>query len=65
MNTIEVLKKLKDLPKKIIHFSNFSKDNIVTYQRVYKLFNKRHRTLIFKNKTQGVALIDLQEHNYF
>lgn len=65
MNKIEVLKQLKDLPKRIIHFSNFSASDIVTYKRVYKLFNKRHRTLIFKNKTQGVALIDLNEHDNF
>lgn len=65
MNKLEVLKQLKDLPKREIHFSNFTDENITTYKRVYELFNKRHRTIIFKNKTQGVALIDLQKHEDF
>lgn len=45
-----------------IHFTGQDADNSKVYQNAYEHFNKPHRLRVIKNKTFGVALINL--HNY-
>lgn len=57
----EVLK----LPKVTIRFFAFTEDTKTKYREVYKYFTKLHRLKLFRNKTLGVALIDLHIYDTF
>ena len=65
MKTIEIAKKILKLPKTTIAFKNATQEELPTHKRVYKLFTKRHRTIVFQNKTVGAALIDLRQFPTF
>jgi len=57
MKIIIAILKLKEVS---IRFRNFNKNNKSCYLEIYKYFTKSHnRYKIFKNKTLGVGLIDI------
>lgn len=47
------------LQKVKITFSNLTDDNRLKYRETYRYFTKLHRLKLFRNKTLGVALVDL------
>ncbi len=55
----EILK----LQKKQITFSDFDNLSIENYKTTYNYFTKPHRLKLIKNKTIGVALIDIDDYN--
>ncbi len=65
MDLIKKIKDIQQLPKVDIEFKNYNTKTIEAFKTVYKLFNKRHRLIVFKNKSVGVALIDLAAHKDF
>jgi hypothetical protein len=53
------------LPKVKIKFFGFSDETLSKYKSTYEYFMKPHRLKLFKNKTLGVALIDLDLYTNF
>ncbi len=53
------------LPKRNICFSQVNEDNVEEYKRMFFHFTRLHRLKLFKNKTIGVALIELEEYANF
>ena len=53
------------LPKVNIAFKNSSQASLENYKETYRYFTKAHRYKIIKNKTIGVALIDLSDYKHF
>lgn len=62
---IEVIQEVISLPIVIITFSNFTDQTLEQYKATYQYFTKLHRFKLFKNKTLGVALIDLKLYDNF
>ena len=63
--TLNILKQILNLPKASIKFKNYTKKSIENYKKTYNYFTKPHRLKLFKNKTLGVALIDLHLYKDF
>ena len=62
---IATLKELQKLPKINIAFKGATKESIGGFKETYKYFTKPHRLKLFKNKSLGVALIDLSRYQTF
>jgi len=62
---LNVLQRIIKLPKLTIKFSNVEKKSIENYKKVYEYFTKPHRLKLFKNKTIGVALLNMTEYDSF
>lgn len=62
---IDVIYNIYKTPKRQIKFSGYTDKNKENYQEVYRYFTKPHRLILFKNKTLGVALIDLNLYENF
>ena len=62
---IFIIQKIQKLPKVTIKFTKMNDESINNYTSTYKYFTKPHRLKLFKNKTIGVALIDLNLYNTF
>jgi hypothetical protein len=56
---LKIINTIINLPKVKIRFSNFTDTTESKYKETYKYFTKLHRLKLFRNKTLGVALIDL------
>ena len=65
MDLIKKVKQIQQLEKVSIEFNNYNSETEKSFKKVFDLFNKRHRLIIFKNKSLGVALIDLLHFNNF
>ena len=63
--TILILQEIIQLPKVNIKFKDMDNNSIQNYQNTYQYFTKPHRLKLFKNKTLGVALIDLNLYKNF
>lgn len=53
------------MPKVEIRFSNPTVESKDMFLKTYENFTKRHRLYLFKNKTLGVALIDLKSYKNY
>jgi len=62
---VTTINELYRLPKVKIKFCNFSELTKAKYKITYDYFTKPHRLKLFKNKTLGVALIDLNLYTHF
>ncbi len=62
---IELLKEIRSLPKREIAFRDAEEKTLANYKRTYQYFTKLHRLKLFRNKTVGVALIDLNLYKNF
>lgn len=62
---IGICKEIYLLSKVRISFKNHNNQNIVNYKKTYNYFTRPHRLKLFKNKTIGVALIDLLSYRDF
>lgn len=62
---LTTIKKIINLEAVKIIFKSYSVDSYNDYKSTYSYFTKRHRLKIFKNKTLGVALIDLEKYISF
>jgi len=62
---VSIAKDIYQLPKATINFKEFDNMTITNYKKTYEYFTKPHRLKIFKNKTIGVALIDLNFYKDF
>jgi hypothetical protein len=62
---INIIKEIIKLPKVKIKFSNHNKTNVSKYFEIYRYFTKLHRLKLFRNKTIGIALIDLNQFNTY
>jgi len=60
-----ILQEIRKMPKVVIKFFDFDNKSLENYKKTYKYFTKPHRLKLFKNKTIGVALIDLNLYNSF
>ena len=56
---IKIFQKIKNLPQVNIMFCNANNISLDDYKATYRYFTKRHRLKLFKNKTIGIALLDL------
>ena len=65
MKKIKLLKDILNLPKVEITFKNCDENSVDTFRKTYKYFTKPHRYKVFRNKTIGVGLIDLNEYDSF
>lgn len=65
MSLIKKVKEINELEKVSLSFKNYNNETEATFKKVYTLFNKRHRLIVFKHKSIGVALIDLAKHETF
>jgi hypothetical protein len=63
--SFSIIKEIIKLPKVIIYFKDYDKISKENYLNTYKYFNKLHRLKLFRNKTIGIALIDLNSYNNF
>ena len=64
-NFIIKIKEISQLPQVGISFIKYTKESRKKYEETYNYFTKPHRLKLFKNKTLGVALINLGEfQNY-
>lgn len=61
----QLLQEIRKLPKAEIYFKNYANNSKKKYIETYKYFTKLHRLKLFKNKTLGVALIDLKKFANF
>ncbi len=61
---LELVKEIISLPKAVINFIYDDKSEW-DVKKTYRYFTKLHRYKIIKNKTIGVALIDLKKFNSF
>ncbi len=59
---LKIIKDILKLSKKTIAFSDYDETNIDEYRKTYHYFTKPHRFKIIKNKTIGVALIDVKDY---
>ncbi len=62
---ISLIKEIQSLPKVKIAFKGSNAKSIDNYKKIYQYFTKPHRFKLFKNKTIGVALIDLNQYSSF
>ena len=62
---IELLQEILSLPKREIAFKDVEDKSLANYKRTYRYFTKLHRLKLFRNKTVGVALIDLNLYKNF
>ena len=62
---LEIIKEIIQLPKVEIKFCNYTNDTKMKYRETYNYFTKLHRLKVFRNKTIGVALIDLNLYKNF
>ena len=60
-----IVKVIYKLPKREIYFKNYNSITVENYKKTYNYFTKLHRLKIFKNKTLGVALIDMDLYDSF
>ncbi len=65
MRIISLLKEINALPKVTIAFCKSTSKSLENYKRTYSYFTKLHRLKLFRNKTLGVALIDLNDYEDF
>lgn len=64
-NIVAILKDIISLPKITITFCKYMDETKSKYKETYKYFTKLHRLKLFRNKTLGVALIDLNLYKNF
>lgn len=62
---LNILLLIVKLPKVSISFSGFTNETKEKYLETYKYFTKWHRLKFFRNKTLGVALINLNLYKNF
>ena len=62
---ILILKNIQKLPKVTIKFKNMTANTLNNYKETYIYFTKLHRLKLFRNKTLGIALIDLNLYQDF
>ncbi len=62
---INILQEILKLPKATITFCKYTDESKKKYEKTYKYFTKLHRLKLFRNKTLGVALIDLNLYKNF
>ena len=60
-----ILQEIKKLKKVEIKFCKYTEDTRKKYKETYEYFTKLHRLKLFRNKTLGVALIDLNLYKNF
>lgn len=61
----QLTQEIMKLPKVSISFKGWTKNTKKKYIETYKYFNKLHRLKLFKNKSLGVSLIDLNDFANF
>ena len=61
----QLIKEIIKLPKVTIRFTGYTDNSKENYLSTYRYFTKPHRLKLFKNKTLGVALIDLTNFSNF
>ena len=64
-NILNILYQIIKLPKVEIAFLGYNDLSVNKFKETYKYFTKPHRLKFFKNKTLGVALIDLNKYKIF
>lgn len=62
---VDILKEIYALKKVNITFSKYNDKTQEKYLEIFKYFTKLHRLKLFRNKTLGVALIDLNMYKKF
>jgi len=60
-----IIKEINNLPQVNISFKDMQENSLQNYTNTYKYFIKPHRLKFFKNKTLGVALIELDLYKNF
>lgn len=60
-----LLKEIYSLPKREIAFRGANREGIENAREAYRYFTKPHRFRLFKNKSLGVALVDLNQFSSF
>jgi len=63
--TFHIIKEMLKLKKVEISFKNYTEDSFKEYKEKYSYFTKPHRFKIIRNKTIGVALIELDLYENF
>ena len=61
----QIVREIQKLPKVEIKFCNYDDNSEDNYLRTYQYFTKPHRLKLFRNKTVGIALIDLNLYKDF
>ncbi len=62
---INILKEISKLPKVKIVFCKYTDESKKKCEETYRYFTKLHRLKLFRNKTLGIALIDLNLYKDF
>jgi hypothetical protein len=60
-----IIKEINNLPLVNISFKDVQENSLQNYKKTYQYFTKPHRLKLFKNKTLGVALIELDLYKNF